>query len=136
MTKKSKKTIEQAFNKRRAEIAKRMHIAVVDSGFYIIEIPGGDGEPFTIWSCRFASKRAAELFLVNLLNVYADGDMQICGALSDLLDYDGHARVWEFLAKRENIADLNALARDLVEFQPWRNGPHGSPGDMDSDLPF
>ena len=143
MTKKSKKTIEQAFNKRRAEIAKRMHIAVVDGGFYIIEIPGSDGEPFTIWSNRFASKRAAELFLVNLLDAYADGDMQLCGALSDLHDYDGHARVLEFLEKRENIADLNALACDLVEFRPWLNrrpgssgDPSSSSGDMDSEIPF
>ncbi len=143
MTKKTKKTIEQAFNQRRSNIAKRMHIAVVDGGFYIIEIPGGDGEPFAIWSRRFASKRAAELFLVNLLDAYADGDMQFCGALSDLIDYDGHARVLEFLEKRENIADLNALASDLVEFRPWLDrrpdssgDPSSSSGDMESDLPF
>ncbi len=136
MTKKSKKTIEQAFNERRGDIAKRMHIAVVGDEFHIIEIPGGNGEPFETWSCPFASKRAAELFLSDLLDAYANGDMNLCGSLSSLVDYEQQARVLEFLVKRENIADLNALARDLVEFQPWRNGPHGSPGDMDSDLPF
>ncbi len=136
MTKKSKKTIEQAFNERRVKIARRMHIAKMGDGFHIIEIPGRDGEPFTTWSCRFASKRAAELSLDDLLNAYANGDMIFCWFLSSLFDYDQQVRILDFLEKRENIADLSALARDLVEFEPWRNDPYGSPGDMGSEIPF
>ena len=136
MTEKSKKTVEQAFNERRVKIARRMHIAKMGDGFHIIEIPGGDGAPFVTWSCPFASKCAAELFLDDLLDAYANGYMNLCGSLSSLVNYEQQARVLECLEKRENIADLNALARDLVEFEPWQNDPHGSLGDMDSDPPF
>ena len=123
------KPIEQAFNERRGDIAKRMHIAVVGDGFHIIEIPGGDGKPFATWSCRFASKRAAELFLDDLLDAYANGDMNYCWSLSSLFDYDQQARLLEFFEKRENIADLNELARDLVGSRPWLNSRPGSSGD-------
>ena len=136
MTKKSKKTIERTFKERRGDIAKRMHIAKMGDGFHIIEIPGGDGEPYVNWSCWFASKRAAELFLDDLLDSYANGDMQLCGALCSLYKYEQQARVLEFLEKLENIADLNQLARDLVDFRPWLNRPPGSSGDIDSDLPL
>ena len=136
MTKKSKKTVEQAFNERRVEIAKRMHIAVVGVGFPIIEIPGGDGEPFAIRSLPFASKRAAELHLDDLLDEFAYGDLGPCNSRSLYVDYEQQARILEFLEKRENIADLNQLARDLVDLKPWLNRPSSSPGDRDSDLPF
>ncbi len=139
MTKKSKMTVEQAFNERRGNIAKRMHVAKMGDGFHILEIPGGDGGTFEAWPGPFACKRAAELFLDDLLDAYADADRDpndVCCYRGFFVAYEEQARVLEFLEKRENIADLNALARDLVEFQPWRNGPHGSPGDMDSDLPF
>ena len=136
MTEKSKKTIEQAFNERRVKIAKRMHIAKMGNGFHILEIPGGDGAPFEAWPGPFASKCAAELFLDDLLDAYANGGVNFCWFLSSLFDYDQQARILDFLEKRENIADLNALARDLVEFEPWRNDPYGSPGDMGSEIPF
>ena len=136
MTKKTRMTIEQAFNERRVKIARRMHIAKMGDGFHIIEIPGGDGAPFVTWSCPFASKCAAELFLDDLLDAYANGYMNLCGSLSSLVNYEQQARVLEFLEKRENIADLNQLARDLVEFEQWKSDNHGSLGDMDSDPPF
>ena len=146
MTKKTKMTIEQAFNERRGNIAKRMHVAKMGDGFHILEIPGGDGEPFAIRSLPFASKRAAELFLDDLLDAYADADRDLNDVYcyrGSFVAYEQQARVLEFLEKRENIADLNALARDLVEFQPWEKrpssssgDPFSSSGDMESDPPF
>ncbi len=136
MTKKTKMTIEQDFNKRRADIAKRMHIVVVGDEFHIIEIPGGDGEPFAKWTCRCVSMRAAELFRDDLLDDFAYGNLDPCDSRSLYVDYDQQARLLEFLEKRENIADLNELARDLADLRPWEKRPSSSSGDMESDPPF
>jgi hypothetical protein len=132
-----KATDSEAFNERRGKIAKRMHIAKMGDGFHIIEIFGRDDNPFAIWPGPFTSKRAADLFLDDLLDAYADGDPNdVCRSRSIFVVYEQQARVLEFLEKRENIADLNELARDLVDFKPWRNGPYGSPGERDSEIPF
>jgi len=136
MTEKSKTAIKQALNERRGDIAKRMHIAEMGDGFHIIEIPGVDGEPFMTWPGPFTSKRAAELFLDDLLDAYAYGDPIGCYSMSIFVEYEQQARILEFLEERENIADLNQLARDLVGLKPWLNGPPGSPVDMDSEIPF
>jgi len=81
MTKKSKKTTEQNFAerraeiaKRRAEIAKRMHVADTYCGFHILEIPAADGSPLKAWPGPFKTKRAAELYLEELLDDYANRD--------------------------------------------------------------
>ncbi len=121
MTKKSKKTIEQALNERRGDIAKRMHIAVVGDGYHIIEIPAADGSPFKVWSGRiwprpFQTEHAADLFRDDLVDAYAQGnpnDANITGR--NFEHFEMRARVLEFLENRGGIADPRGLARDLCE---------------------
>ncbi len=137
MTKKSKKTIERTFKERRGDIAKRMHIAKMGDGFHIIEIIDRDDKPFAIWPGPFASNRAAELFLDDLLDAYANGDPNdVCRYSGIFVEYEQQARILEFLEKREDIANLNELARDLVGLKPWLNNPPGSSRDIDSEIPF
>lgn len=137
MTKKSKKPTEQTIAERRAEIAERMHVAKMGDGFHILEIPAADGSPFEAWPGPFKTKRAAELFLGELLDAYAEGKPNdACCSGGIFVVFEQQARVLEFLEKHENIADLCAVARDLVNFQPWQNGPYGPPGEMDPEIPF
>ncbi len=137
MAKKSQKTIEQDIAERRAEIAKRMHVAKMGDGFHILEIPAADGSPFEAWPGPFKTKRAAELFLDELVDAYAKGNPNgVCCSGGIFVVFEQQARVLEFLEKRENTTDLRALARDLISFQPWQNGPYGPLGEMDSEIPF
>ena len=134
MTKKNLKSIEKTIAERRAEIAKRMHVAKMGDGFHILEIPAADGSPFEAWPGPFQTKRAAELFLDELVDAYAEGDPNnACCSGGIFVVFEQQARVLEFLEKREGTSDLHKLARDLVRFQPWQNGPSG---EMDSEIPF
>ena len=124
MTKKSKKTAEQTFAKhraeiaeRRAEIAKRMHVADTYCGFHILEIPAADGSPLKAWPGPFKTKRAAELFLDELLDAYAEGDpLSACDYyIKRIKELEQRAVLLEFLEEREGIADPRILARDLSQ---------------------
>ena len=124
MTKKSKKTAERAVAKRRAEIAKRMHVAELCGGCHILEIPAADGSPFEAWPGPFKTKRAAELFLEDLLDAYADGDpLRACGRyISRIEGYERQAELLEFLERRDGMLDLRELARDLSDLMLCRYG--------------
>ncbi len=133
MTKKSKKTAEQTIAKRRAEIAKRMHVAELCGGYHILEIPAANGSPFDAWPGPFKTKRAAELFLDDLLDAYADGEpLRACGCyISRIKGYEQQAELLEFLERRDGMLDLRELARDLSDLMLWH---HGSP--IEHELPF
>ncbi len=137
MTNKAKKTTDQTIADRRAEIAKRMHVAKMGDGFHIIEIPAADGSPFTAWPGPFTTTLAAELFRDELVDAYAEGDAnKACCSGGIFVVFEQQARVLEFLSERENTTNLRALARDLVNSQPWQYGPHGPPGERDAEIPF
>ena len=154
MTKKSKKTVEQPiairladlakrraelaeqpFAKCRAEIAKRMHVAELCGGFHILEIPAIDGGPFECWPGPFKTKRAAELFLEDLLDAYADGEpLRACGGyISRIKGYEQQAELLQFLERRDGLLNLRELARDLSELLLCR---YGSPIEHDTEIPF
>ncbi len=135
MTKKSKKTAEQTIAKRRAEIAKRMHVAELCGGYHILEIPAADGSPFEAWPGPFKTKRAAELFLEDLLDAYAEGDpLRACDCyISRIKNYERQAGLLEFLERRDGMLDLRELARDLSDLMLCR---YGSPIEHDTETPF
>ena len=131
------KTTKKTPEARREEIAKRMHVARMGDGFHIIEIPAADGSPFEAWPGPFTTKLAAELFRDELLDACAEGKPNdACCAGGIFVVFEQQARVLEFLEKRENTTNLRALARDLVNSQPWQHGPHGPPGERDAEIPF
>ena len=137
MIKKNLKTVEQTIAERRVEITKRMHVAKMGDGFHIIEIPAADGSPFEAWPGPFTTKLAAELFRDELLDAYAEGKPNdACCSAGIFVVFEQQARVLEFLEKRKNTANLRALARDLVNSQPWQHGPYGTPGERDAEIPF
>ena len=124
MTKKNLNSIEQTTAERRAGIAKRMHVANMGDGFHILEIPAADGSPFKSWPGPFKTKRAAELFLDDLLDAYARGKPIVAireyGRNAGLFEaYGERARILEFLEKRDGIADPRALAYELNNYRPW-----------------
>ncbi len=135
MTKKNLKTVEQTIAKRRAEIAKRMHVAELCGGYHILEIPAADGSPFEPWPGPFKTKRAAELFLDDLLDAYADGDpLRVCGCyISRIKGYERQAEVLEFLERRDGMLNLRELARDISDILLCR---YGSPIEHDTEIPF
>ncbi len=131
------KTTKKTTASRRAEIAARMHVAKMGDGFHIIEIPAADGSPFEAWPGPFTTKLAAELFRDDLIDICAEGlNEPIHFEPDNFVAFEQIARVLEFLEKRENTANLRALARDLVNSQPWQHGHHGPPGERDVEIPF
>ncbi len=120
MTKKNQKTVEQTIVERRAEIAKRMHVAKMGDGFHIIEIPAADGSPFEAWPGPFNSKLAAELFRDDLLDAYAEGNPNnACMSGGIFQEFEQRAGVLNFLETQVGIADPRALAASLCQDRPW-----------------
>ena len=124
MAKKSQKTIEQTIAKRRAEIAKRMHVPKMKDGYHILEIPGRNGEPYEFWPGPFVTERGAGLALEDLLDWYAIGEPEQaldypggCGA------YDQEACLLTFLEEQKDFSDLRELARELSNVRPWTIRP-------------
>ena len=142
MTKKSQKTVEQTIAKRRAEIAKHMHVPKMKDGYHILEIPGRKGEPYEFWPGPFRTERGAKLFLDVLLNFYAEGDPeQALDYPGRCEGYDEQAGVLTFLEKQEDISNLRALASELCRMRPWNgfaeNGDDPfEEGTHDSEIPF
>ena len=118
------KTTKKTAAARRAEIAKRMHIAkMCDGGFHILEIPAADGSPFEVWQGPFNTKRAAELFLEDLLDALPDGNPDwALNYHGRCRGYNQQANVLEFLEGRDDIADPRSLARDLCAGWPFDRG--------------
>ena len=128
------KTTEQAAAERRAEITENMHVAQLGNKYLILEIPAPDGSPCDVWDLLFSTKRAAELFVSDLLGAYAESDPGIAlSSLGHVDRYEKQARVLEFLEQHAPIADLHELARDLVHSQPWHHRPNDQ---MDEQVPF
>jgi hypothetical protein len=124
MTLKNLNPTEQTIAKRRAEMAKRMHIAEIDSRFYILEIPAADGSPFEEQHGPFRLRGGAELFLNDLLDAYARGEPidAIIAIAQDALgcdfkdSYGEQAIFLNFLKGIEGIADPRALALELSNY--------------------
>jgi hypothetical protein len=129
----TKKITKKTTATHRAEIAKRMHIAAMGDGFHILEIPAADGAPFEAWPGPFKSKRAAELFLDELLDAYAEGNPnEACCSNGIFAVFEQRARVVEFLEGQNGVANPRELACELIRHQPW-NGFHGC---HDGEIPF
>ncbi len=138
MTKKSKKTVEQPTNERRAEFAKRMQIMQAWNGSYhVLEVPGRDGEPIKAWPGPFHSKRAAELLLEDMIDPYVDntlgsGFCPLCLERGNLVaDYEREAAFMELMEKQGGVNDPRGLARLLIQQQPWFGR-----GGNDDGIPF
>lgn len=120
MTKKSRKTVEQTITKRRAEIAKRMHVPKMKDGYHILEIPGRKGEPYEFWPGPFQPERGAKLALDDLVACYAEGDPeQAMDYPQGCEGYDQQAALLTFLEAQKDINDLRELARKLSYSRPW-----------------
>ena len=122
MTENNQETVEQPIAERRSEIAKRMHIAEMDKGFYVLEIPGADGAPVQLWTGPFWSRRAAGLFVERLLDAYAKGDPELAICYPDFRKfYEEEVRLLEFFEKQEGISDPCKLVLELRRERPWED---------------
>ena len=111
-------TFKEQFERSCAEIAKRMQISEVTAGFQILEAPAGDGAPFKVWPPTFQTKRAAELFLEELIGFYVICDPEeIYGSSVDPKSYEETARVWESL-EQQGVANPRELARTFCASLP------------------
>jgi len=112
----AKKTTKQTKTNRRAEIAERLFVVELTTGWQVLEIPGRNGDAVGVWASPFETERAAKLFRDDLLDAYVAGDpkavLQRCDGCAF---YEKQARLLEFLECREDITDLRALARDITE---------------------
>ena len=107
-------TFEKQFDQCCAEIAKRMQISEVTAGFQILEAPAGDGAPLKVWPPTFQTKRAAELFLEELIAFYVICDPEeFYGASTDakycVEHFEEIATVWGSL-EAQGIANPRKLA--------------------------
>ena len=103
-------TAEEQFDQRCAEIARRMRVCTVAAGFQIIESHTVDGSFIKVWPPTFQTRRAAELFLEELLGIYALCDpYSVYGASPTAEHYEETARVWGSL-ERQGVANPRPLA--------------------------
>jgi len=111
-------TAEEQLDQCCAEIAKRMQICKVAAGFQVIESPTADGAFLKVWPPTFQTKRAAELFLEELVGLYAICDPEeIYGASPTAEHYEETARVWRSL-EEQGVANPRELARAFCASLP------------------
>ncbi len=109
---------EKQFDQCCAAIAKRMRISEVTAGFQILEAPAGDGAPLKAWPPIFQTRRAAELFMEELIAFYVICDPEeIYGASVEPEFYEEIARVWRSL-EQQGIANPRELARTFCARWP------------------
>ena len=130
------KTLKDYIAERRIELAKHMHVAESLDGFFILEIPSQNGSPFTVWPGTFRTRRAAELFLEDLLDACSRGTPEAAIRTHDFIkEFEMQDRVMEILEEHleahEGIVDPGALARELCMFRPWEE-----PDDEEEEIAF
>ena len=135
MTKKNQKTTEHTIADRRDEIAKRMHIMQAwNRSYHVIEISGGDGEPIKAWPGPFNRKRAAELMLEDMIEHHVRGSLDDLEHIDLVAKYEREGAFVDILESHGGVNDPRALARLLIQEQPWTWNSCG--GNRDAEIPF
>ena len=117
---------EEKLDQNRAAVAERMQICEVADGFRVIKSPDENGDFLKVWTGTFQTRRAAELFLEEFLDICVFCDPISVYGTSPISKeyYEETARVWGCLERqgvpnpRENACAFCALG-SMYWFRPF-----------------
>ena len=124
------KPLAEELAARRNEVSEVLHVVKMGDGYHVLQIPGDDGAPCTVWPGPFETETASDLFRDDLIAAMAEGNPnEACRSGGIFTFFNIAARILAVI--EQSPQDPKALARAITDARPWC-----TPGYEDLELPF